>query len=316
MSDRRCARPLRWYPPEWRTRYGDEMVALLEDSYGSADDVPIGHRLGLARAGLSERARAAGLTGSSRGPAARLRAGSVLVLSGWALFLVAMAVFGKVTDNWYNDSPVAGRWVASSGYNTVTVVGAIGCLVVFAAALLVLPAFIRLVRAGGWRDVRGAVQRALGAGVVAAGLLVAAVSWAHHLSTHDRNGGKPVYGAFFLLVSAATILAIVLATAAAAAVARRVELSHRTLRVLAGTALGLAVLMVLGTAGFVAWWASESTHAPGVLLNGLGNGVPYSSATVPPTLLGAGLAMADGLALAAWGAVRIAGPLRQRSWPV
>ena len=50
-------------------------------------------------------------------------------------------------------------------------------------------------------------------------------------------------------------------------------------------AIGLAGIMVLIFAGIVTWWVSESVHAPGVLLNGIGNGLPFTSRVVPPTLL-------------------------------
>jgi hypothetical protein len=45
---------LRWYPASWRERYGDELVALLEDrSYGGR--LTLHARLELAWAGLRER---------------------------------------------------------------------------------------------------------------------------------------------------------------------------------------------------------------------------------------------------------------------
>ena len=63
-STRSFERMLRWYPSPWRTRYGDEMTALLEDTYAAAGDVPIRHRPGLCRRG--ERAGRAGRGSLSR----------------------------------------------------------------------------------------------------------------------------------------------------------------------------------------------------------------------------------------------------------
>jgi hypothetical protein len=52
--DRRIARLLRWYPPRWRRRHGDEFAALLHDTI---DDGRGGVRMTLdvARTGLAER---------------------------------------------------------------------------------------------------------------------------------------------------------------------------------------------------------------------------------------------------------------------
>lgn len=53
-SERRVARLLRWYPPRWRRRHGDEFAALLHDTI---DDGRGGVRMTLdvARNGLVER---------------------------------------------------------------------------------------------------------------------------------------------------------------------------------------------------------------------------------------------------------------------
>jgi hypothetical protein len=297
-------RLIRWYPPRWRARYGGEMTALLEDRYAAAADVPLRDRIGLARAGVAERARDAGLVGPGQGAADRLRTGSVLVLCGWALFLAAGAIFGKFTDNWLVGTRKTDPWVASTSYHAVVVAGEAGCLVVLAAALVVLPAFVRLVRRGGWETVRRPVWRALVSGALAVVLFGGTVAWAHHLSAHDRNGGLPVYGASVLVTGLAVVTALVAATAAA--VGRRVDLEKRSLRALGLMAVGLAGIMVLVFAGIVTWWASESVLAPGVLLNGIGNGLPYTSRVLPPTLLIVGLLMAIGLVLALAGTVRIA----------
>ncbi len=315
MSAGPYERLLRWYPSQWRSRYGDEMAAFLEDSYGSAEDVPPRAQLGLVRAGLSERVRATGLIGSAPDETRRLRAASLLVLTGWAFFLVAIAIFGKVTDNWFNDSPAGGRWVASSGYNGVTVTAAVGCGVVLVAVAMALPSLVRLLRGGGWHRVRAPIVGAVVSALVAASLLAVAVAWAHQLSAHDRNGGLPVYGAFFLTVSLCIVVALGVGTWAVIAVARQLELSAARLRFLARLALALTGVMLLAFVGLIVWWVSEALHAPGVLLGGIGNGVPYTSATVPPTLAAAGLLMVCGLVLAALGSTRIAATKRSAPAP-
>ncbi len=278
----------------------------MEDTYATASDVPIRHRLGLVRAGLAERARAAGLIGSAPGPDERVRAGSVLVLCGWALFLVALAIFGKFTDNWFVGTPRSGRWVASSSFDAVTGAAGVGCAIVVLAALCALPMFGRLVRSGDWRVLRRPLFRAVMSAAIAAVLLGGALAWAHHLSPHDRNRGLPVYSALFVVVALAAVVALMFATAAAVSVARCIDFPPPTLRALGLMALGLSGLMVLIFVGFVTWWAGESVHAPRVLSNGIGNGIPFTSSTLPPVLLAAGLLMLGGLVLALGGTVRIA----------
>jgi hypothetical protein len=56
VNGRDASRVLRWYPAAWRRRYGDELIALLDDTYGE------GHlgwrvRMSLLRSGVRERIR-------------------------------------------------------------------------------------------------------------------------------------------------------------------------------------------------------------------------------------------------------------------
>jgi hypothetical protein len=305
-ADQGYDRMLRCYPPQWRSRYGGEMTALLEDTYATASDVPLGERVRLVRSGLAERAREAGFLGAGSGPGDRVRAGSVLILCGWALFLVAGAMFGKFTDNWLDGTPAAGRWVANDSVNAVQIAMVAGCALVAVAALLALPAFVRLVRAGGWDTVRRPVARALVAGGTAALALGGGLAWAHRLSQHDRNGGLVIYGVAFVLISLVAFVALGYATAAAVTVARRIDVPGRVLQTLGTMALALAGSMALIFVGVIGWWGSEDAHAPHVLLNGIGNGFPFTSRTFPPTLVAAGLLMLLGLVLAVIGSGRVA----------
>ena len=52
--ERRIARLLRWYPGEWRVRYGDEMAALLHDTIAAGGDGPR-LRFDLAKEGIALR---------------------------------------------------------------------------------------------------------------------------------------------------------------------------------------------------------------------------------------------------------------------
>lgn len=300
---------LRWYPSRWRERYGEEMAALLEDSYATASEVPLRQRVSLAWSGLAERARSAGIVGWSQDPDVRQRGGWLLVLCGWAFYVVAGAIFVKTADHWATESPPAGHWVATGGFNVVGAAAMAGCLVVLLAALVVVPAFVRFVRSGGWREVSRPILVALGSFAASAVLFVILVAWAHSLSAHGRNGGLPIYGWFFILVSLAFFAAVGSGTAAAVAVARRVELSRRAVWAVGVMAIALVGVMALALVSLVAWWASEAVHAPGFLAQVIGNGMPFQSSVAPPTLLASGVLMVFGLSLGGAGLVRIVGSL-------
>lgn len=309
MTAEAYERLVRWYPQQWRERYGDEMAALLEDSYATAGEVPRRQRVSLAWSGLAERARSAGLVGWSAEPDTRVRAGSLLVLCGWAFYIVAGAMFGKLTDRWSTESSHGSHWVATGSFSLVAVAGVVGCLIVLLAAVMVLPAFVRFLAAGRWHEVARPVVVSIASGVVALGLLGFLVVRAHGMSAHDRNGGSPLYSALFLIVGAVVFLAVGCATGAAVAVARRVDLSRPLVRTLGVMAIGLVGAMALAWASLVIWWATEATNSIGFLSQSMGNGEPYSSSVVPPTLLASGLLTTVGLGLGLFGLVRIVGSL-------
>jgi hypothetical protein len=56
MNPRDVGGVLRWYPAAWRRRYGEELIAMLDDTYGH-DKLPRRVRMALLRSGLKERIR-------------------------------------------------------------------------------------------------------------------------------------------------------------------------------------------------------------------------------------------------------------------
>ena len=137
---RRFERLLRWYPARWRERYRREMVALLEDTYGSRR-IPWSARVSLMKNGSLERARGVGWVGDVASPSDRLKAGSTLIVTCWSLFVVAGAIFAKFSEHWNVLTPVADRPAANVGYNAVQWSGVVGVGLVGLGALLVLPIF-------------------------------------------------------------------------------------------------------------------------------------------------------------------------------
>lgn len=56
MNPRDVSGILRWYPAAWRRRYGEELIAMLDDTYGH-DKLPRRVRMSLFRYGIVERIR-------------------------------------------------------------------------------------------------------------------------------------------------------------------------------------------------------------------------------------------------------------------
>jgi hypothetical protein len=56
MNPRDANRVLRWYPAAWRRRYGEELIAMLDDTHGD-DKLPRPVRMSLFRSGLVQRIR-------------------------------------------------------------------------------------------------------------------------------------------------------------------------------------------------------------------------------------------------------------------
>ena len=82
MTAGRFERLLKWYPSRWRARYGEELVALMEDTYGEGS-LPLSSQLSIMRTGATEHLREMGLGGGEDTPGERVRSGSQLVLCGW-----------------------------------------------------------------------------------------------------------------------------------------------------------------------------------------------------------------------------------------
>lgn len=266
------SRLLRWYPHAWRERYGEEMLALIDDEIG-ADEPGLRLRLSLVAHGLAERARGAGMVGPATSRETDRRRGALLVLVAWSAFMVAGAGYSKVAEHLDAAVPAGARPLPQVAYDIVVAFGVLGGILVLAGAAIAFPGFLRILRAGAWPALRAHVIRATVLSAITVALVIPLALWAHQLPDHQRNGGSVGYSAAFLTWAGLVIVSITLWTAVAVAVGRRVELSPRALRAEAGLALGLAAVMVVVTAASVVWWIGMAVYAPSFV-----NGLPLAVA--------------------------------------
>jgi hypothetical protein len=250
-----------------------------------------------------ERLRGAGLMGDAVPPGERLRAGALLVLCAWSAFVIAGSAFAKFTEHWARATPRADRAIPSAAFTAVAVAAAIGAALVLAALVVVLPAFFRSLRDGGWAAIRRRVLLTLGVGSATVALGVGVVVWAHHLSPSARNAGFHSYQLVGLIWVLMIIATVSLCSAVAVKATRQLVLTPSVLRLLGLLALALTVVMVVVIGSALTWWGAIAADAPWFF----GNGVVGSTAPLaPPLLLGAGILMLLGLAAAVSGAGRVA----------
>lgn len=296
---------LRWYPPAWRERYGEELMVLMQDS--SDEQPPTAKvKLSLAWAGLRERAHQSGLVGVQLSPADRARAGSLLVLCAWTAFVLAGASFSKAAEHFPQALPVASRPLPQGAFDILAALGVIGVTLVVLGAIAALPAFVRFLRDGGWSSIRRHVLRAAVLTVVTIGAVIPLSAWAHHLNDVQRNGGdNPYVGAF---VAWALLVAATMAqwTAAGVVAARRIDLTRRALHFEGMLAVAVAGIMVVITAATALWWGAMARDAPW-FLQGTAPGTSPSPFTVQLVLTMALMLIA--VLVAVYGVIRVA-----RSW--
>jgi hypothetical protein len=272
---------LRLYPARWRSRYGQELQALLLDSSGGRR-IAWRTRGDVALAAIRERLRAAGLLGDGVPPRERARAGALLVLQAWVVFVVAGAGVSKFSERWQEATPAGSRGVPSAAFHALMTAAAVGTLLVLVGIVAVVPSLVRFLRSGGWPEIRRRVLGAAfltGLGIVAT---VALATWAHRLDAQQRNGGDLAYSIAFTAwaVSAATCLGSW--AAAANATARRLTLPTVVLRLDALIASAVCVAMVVMTAATLTWWIALAHSAPWVIS---GRRYAAAGASLSPQLL-------------------------------
>jgi hypothetical protein len=246
---------LRWYPRAWREQYGEELLALIQDTRDEGRPT-WRMALGVAWGGLRERGHQAGRAG--RATVKRL-AGPDL----WAQMLVAGTMVACLPQNLSESPPAARGWPAVAAFDAVLAALSLSGAVVLACGLAALPAVVRFLRAGGWPKIRRRAAWAAGATVVAGGGLTGLVLAAGSLSPAQVDASG-FYTAGFVATGLATTAAIGLWALAAEVTARHFALAPRvrTVQLVLVAVTPAAVMVVLATLNL--WWAA--TQSPGWLV--------------------------------------------------
>ena len=224
---------LRWYPRAWRERYGEELLALIQDTL--EDGRPTWRlRLGVIRGGLRERAHQA------------WQAGRAAAQSWLPLVVVVGSVIGAIPGNLKTplSPPRAGQ--ATVAFDALAGVLALTGVCVLAGALVAIPAFAAFLRKGGWPKIRRRVAWAAAA-TLAAGAGLAWLAIMLRSMTFAQMNRSLTYLTGETATSLALVVALGLWASVARATAKELRLGPRARAVqpLLATVIMLAALTVL-----------------------------------------------------------------------
>ena len=287
-AERRAARLLRWYPPAWRARYGDEFAELLLAEF--AERPRSWRRAGdVARGGLLARLTGAGLTGHELEPSQQARASLATAVCSLAAFLgFGVAMWAQLTVGW--------EWAAPPATATRVGMMAMSAAALLLAVLMLLAvpplavAAIRGMVRRRTRHLRGPLLLAVAAAVVLAvgshhfqnawpgtgghswaqqGLVpggVAAFSWAATLSVSSywaHPGALAAFPAAEIAWMAVSPMALIVLVAGVARTMRRLDWSPRLLRYEAWLISAAAAGTTVFLAGACCWVLAEGSR-PGL----------------------------------------------------
>ena len=231
-ADRRVAGLLRWYPRAWRKRYGDEFLAMVEDTLdGRRPGWRL--RLGTVWAGLRERYHAlSGPTGKR-------------AWDRWGMFVVAGGVLVGGFDDIGHPS-ASGTWPAIAAMTALAVLAVATGAAIVAAVAIARRSLVRFFRTGGWPKVRRRISWAVAATAATACVL----TWLAVLRTSMTPGQLSTSQAYNNVLSAAAVLcvaAIGLWAMAARAMAEHLDLEPRirAAETLLGAVISTGVLIMV-----------------------------------------------------------------------
>jgi len=247
---------LRWYPRAWRERYGEELLALIQDNL--QDGRPAWRlQLSVIRGGLAERGRHARHAATALFKAAWSDKGTTILLAG--------VICGIGLDGLRLPSSGVRTWQAVALDALLAAVALTGALVL-ADGLVGFPALVRFLRAGGWPKIRRRVGWAAGVTAVAAGGMV--FVWVSDWQAQRNLSWATLAG--LLVTGLATTGAIALWSAAVTATARHLTLAPRVraAQLMLGALLPTAVSAMIATSAL--WWSATRPSVT-VLVLGLVN---------------------------------------------
>jgi hypothetical protein len=293
--------PLAWYPRAWRARYGEELVAFLEDTY-EGRRVPFSSSISMARAGLSERVRSAGLAGDSLDPATSVTRAALLILCSWSAFVISGSVFAKYVEHWDAVTAPSARNLPTFAYDTVQVGAILGASVLALALLIAAPSLLRSRREQGWPVLVRSLRLASFSGLSALSITIALVVWAHALPLSAHSSGPWSYRVVFALWAILVAFFLVTLTTAGVRVANRLAFGARALRALGVLAIIMTLALGVIFAGVLIWWVAIAQHAPWFFS---GAAVGSRATPVPAVMVVVGVVMLVAFGAGLWGALRI-----------
>ena len=256
---------LRLYPAAWRARYGAELESLILETSGGS--IPWSVRLNVAAAALCEQARTL-LGFAGRDPRTTLSRSLPTMLWAWLLVTLGGGIVGKASEHWGAAVPQGESSLPANGFDVLVGGAIVGSLVMIVGALIALPAAVSLFRSESRRMLLrpAAVTVASSATFVLA--TVALASWAHGLTSAQRNGHDDLYVAAFIGWALLAAFTLATWTYLGARIARLANLPVAILRVEALLAAVGALAMCAVTIGAALWWAGVADTAPWFLSGG------------------------------------------------
>ncbi|HEY4349537.1 MAG TPA: hypothetical protein VGM80_18310, partial [Gaiellaceae bacterium] len=286
------------YPAPWRARYGEELDALILETNGG-DRTPAKTYANVALSGARERMRASGLVGDGIPPNERMRAGSLLVLSAWAMFVAAGLGVAKFSEHWQVAVTPRGNLPAGA-FHALLIGAAAGSGFVLAGIALALPSLVAFLRDGGWPGIRRRVLIAVTISLLSIAATIGLAGWAHGLTLGQRNGHDLGYSLAFLAWAFTALCSLAAWAVTAVATARRLALPTTVLRIEGWLSTGATVAMGAMTAATVSWWVALADSAPWALSGGRPGA---SGSAVPPQLVVEAALMLAATTLGALGSI-------------
>ncbi len=244
---------LRWYPRAWRERYGEELLALIQDTLDEGR--PTWRlRLGVIWGGLRER-------GHQAGHAARAAVKRWAGTGSRPLILVIGLIVADIPWNLKAQLPQARAWQATAALGVLAGIVAFTGVCLLASALVAAPAFAAFLREGGWPKIRRRVAWAAGATVAAGGGLAGLVLGQHSMSFAQLSQSW-AYAIGVAATGLALMIALGLWASAAAATAKHLKLAPRARAaqpLLAAVTLAAALAIVPANA---IWLAAIQSSLP------------------------------------------------------